>query len=150
MSAYRERSHLEVHSSGQTNRLDASALGLCGTGYPVPRDARHYDLSLGPGSNCRSQLRPIALAQEWDLRSEDREVASRAELARQLGVSRAHVTQILSLLSLAPKIQDIILALGDPIYYGQGWGIRTLRSLGRLPTELQSLRLEECLLGRLE
>ena len=60
------------------------------------------------------------------------------------------MTQILSLLSLAPKVQDMILALGDPIYYGQGWGIRTLRSLGRLPAELQSLQLEECLLGRFE
>ena len=37
MSACRERRQLGVHSSGQTSRLDASALGLCGTGYPVPR-----------------------------------------------------------------------------------------------------------------
>ncbi len=37
---------------------------------------------------------PMALAQEWQQLLESRAAASRAELARQLGVSRAHVTQV--------------------------------------------------------
>ncbi len=41
--------------------------------------------------------------------------ASRADLARQLGVSRARVTQVLRLLDLTPEVLDTIVALGDPL-----------------------------------
>ncbi len=95
-----------------------------------------------------SRRNPIALAKEWKQRLEDHQIACRAELARQLGVSRAHVTQVLSLLSLAPEVQCTILALGDPIER-QGLGIRALRALGRLPTNLHRVRLETCLLERI-
>ncbi len=43
------------------------------------------------------------------------QVASRAELARKLGLSRARVTQMLQLLSLDPSIIDAIVQLGDPM-----------------------------------
>ena len=41
--------------------------------------------------------------------------ASRADLARKLGVSRARVTQVLGLLDLTPEVLDTIVALGDPL-----------------------------------
>ena len=53
----------------------------------------------------------------------------------------AHVTQVLSLLHLAPEVQEIILALGDPIK-GRRLGIHTLRSLACLPAEEQLNRVE--------
>lgn len=40
------------------------------------------------------------------------ECASRADLARKLGVSRARVTQVLGLLELKPEVVE---ALGDPL-----------------------------------
>jgi hypothetical protein len=46
---------------------------------------------------------------------DEEEVASRADLARMLGVSRARVTQMLQLLTLSPTIIDAIVQLGDPL-----------------------------------
>jgi hypothetical protein len=43
----------------------------------------------------------------------DPTINSRADLARELGVSRARVTQVLSLLDLAPEIREALLALDD-------------------------------------
>lgn len=53
-----------------------------------------------------------------------------------MGVTRAHVTQVLSLLQLAPEAKKMILSLGDPITKRK-LGIRTLRSLSSLPKEEQ-------------
>jgi hypothetical protein len=46
---------------------------------------------------------------------DDGQVASRAALARHLGVSRARVTQVLRSLSLAPAVLTAIVQLGDPM-----------------------------------
>jgi len=43
------------------------------------------------------------------------EVASRADLARRLGISRARVTQVLGLLRLSPEVVRRLRALGDPL-----------------------------------
>ena len=40
-------------------------------------------------------------------------IASRADLARHLGISRAKITQILNLLKLAPEIQNSIAGLEE-------------------------------------
>ena len=84
----------------------------------------------------------MALALDWQKRLDSSEFASRAELARQLGVTRAHVTQVLSLLHLAPEAKSLILSLGDPIK-GRSVGIHTLRSLLDLPVEKQINRIKE-------
>ena len=46
---------------------------------------------------------------------DDGQVASRKELARTLGVSRARVSQMLGLLKLDPSVIDAIVHLGDPL-----------------------------------
>ena len=53
----------------------------------------------------------MALAIRFDQLIRDGEVADQAEIARLGRVSRARVTQILNLLSLAPNIQEAILFL---------------------------------------
>jgi len=58
---------------------------------------------------------PIALAQEWQRVLDNGECATRADLARMLGVSRPRVTQVLDLLELAPEVISAIAALGDPM-----------------------------------
>ncbi|MBI2872180.1 MAG: hypothetical protein HYY00_03200 [Chloroflexi bacterium] len=68
---------------------------------------------------------PVALAREWQAILESGEVPSRAALARQLGVSRAHVTQVLRILLLPPDKLQAIRFLGDPIQ-GKRAGIHTL------------------------
>ena len=79
---------------------------------------------------------PMALAQEWQQLLESGTAASRADLARQLGVSRAHVTQILRLVDLAPQVKGRVLSLGDPTE-GHILGAHTLSSLTKLPVEEQ-------------
>ena len=97
-----------------------------------------------PESNTQRRRHPIALARCWQRRLDTGEVASRAELARQLGVTRAHVTQVLGLLRLAPEAQDIALAFGDRPN-GKRLGIQALRSLANLPLEQQETKIRRIL-----
>ena len=83
---------------------------------------------------------PLALAAEWESLINPGQIASRAPLARQLGVSRAHVSQAVRLLRLAPGVREAILALSDPIE-GRAVGGHTLRSLTRLSAEEQECRV---------
>ena len=76
----------------------------------------------------------VAVARDWQRLLDNDDVPSRAALSRELGVSRAHVTQVLGLLSLSLEEQEAILALGDPLT-GKGTGIRTLRNLASLKTQ---------------
>ena len=59
-------------------------------------------------------------------------IASQADLARQLGVSRAKVTQIMNLLKLAPEIRDFIANLEDTDERLQLLTERRLRPLVRI------------------
>ena len=83
---------------------------------------------------------PMALAQAWNDQIQSGKAKSRADLARQLGVSRAHVTQVLRILKVAPNVKDLVLALGDPVE-GRIVGVHGLRSMARLPTEEQEGRI---------
>lgn len=69
----------------------------------------------------------VALALEWRQILEYGEAASRAELARRIGVTRAHVTQVLSLNYLVLEAKKTVLSLGHPIE-GKMFGIHTFRS----------------------
>ena len=96
-----------------------------------------------PESRRPKRRNPVALALDWQQRLDTGEFRSRAELARQLGVTRAHVTHVLGLLHLAPDARSLILTLGDPIK-GKGFGIHTLRCLLHLPAAQQITCIEEC------
>jgi hypothetical protein len=72
---------------------------------------------------------PVALAREWQSLLDSGQVPSRAALARELGISRAHVTQVLDVLRLSHEQQQEVLALGDPIQ-GKTAGIHSVRKLG--------------------
>ena len=82
----------------------------------------------------------MALARAWQRELDAGAAKSKADLSRQLGVSRAHVTQILRLLDLAPGARDAVMALGDPME-GRIVGGHTLRSLATLPAEEQKRRV---------
>jgi hypothetical protein len=87
---------------------------------------------------------PIGLARGWQQLLDTGEALSRADLARQLGVSAAHVTQTLRLLIIDPEVQQTILDLGDPIQTGS-LGMHTLRSLCSLSAEEQKRELRRLL-----
>ena len=54
---------------------------------------------------------PVALAYEFQELLEAGEVNNRAELARRCGLSRAPVTQVMSLLQLPDEIQEYVITL---------------------------------------
>ncbi len=75
---------------------------------------------------------------------DDGQVASRAELATRLGVSRARVTQVLQLLTLASPAIDAIVQLGDPLSE-QIVSERSLRQLVRMDHRQQGQWLNRVL-----
>jgi len=52
---------------------------------------------------------------EWQGLLESGEVANHAAIARQEGITRARVTQVMGLLRLAPEIQEHVLSLPDMV-----------------------------------
>ena len=58
---------------------------------------------------------PIYLAKEYKQMIDNGQVKNQSGLARNLGISRARVTQILSLLKLDPLIVQELEKFGDPL-----------------------------------
>ena len=66
-----------------------------------------------PGTGPVSRAaRMLALAHNVERLVDEGTVSSYADAARQLGVSRARMTQLTNLLNLSPQVQDALL-LGD-------------------------------------
>jgi ParB-like chromosome segregation protein Spo0J len=84
----------------------------------------------------RAYRNPIILAREWQQALASGNHGSRADLARQQGISRARVTQVLQLLNLVPDVLNAIAALGDPLC-ARSITERTLRCLVHHPAEEQ-------------
>jgi hypothetical protein len=55
----------------------------------------------------------LRTAQEWRRQIDAGDVTNQAEIARREGITRARVTQVMSLLRLAPEIQEHILSLPE-------------------------------------
>jgi hypothetical protein len=81
------------------------------------------------------------VAQEWQRTLSAGECATRADLARKLGLTRARVTQVLGLLELTPEVVEALAALGDPLPKPVVTE-RSLRSLLVLPAEEQKQVLQ--------
>ena len=52
---------------------------------------------------------------EWQARIESGKASSQTAIARQEGITRARVTQVLGMLRLAPQIQERVLSLPDVV-----------------------------------
>ena len=79
---------------------------------------------------------PVRVAREWKRAMEERG-ESRADLARRLGVSRARVTPVLSILDLAPDVLELLERQSGPGMVSE----RALRGLQKLPAERHRERL---------
>jgi hypothetical protein len=93
-------------------------------------------------------VRLLEQAKDWFSRLASGEARSRAELARQEGVSAMRVTQVLALLDLHPQILDAIRVLppGTPErYVTERW----LRPLTWLPEHEQIREIERLVPGLL-
>ncbi len=89
----------------------------------------------------RTYRNPIFLAREWKKALETRKYPSQAALARELGVSRVRVIQVLRLLRLAPEILEKVADLGDPLT-SPIVTERKLRPIVNLSEQAQKLRLK--------
>ena len=77
---------------------------------PVPRPPRRRQRSaLRRDSTAFSLVRVLVLAHQIEDTIQQGSAADYADVAQQLGFSRARVSQIVSLTSLAPSIQEFIL-----------------------------------------
>ena len=86
-------------------------------------------------SACR-RPNPVRLAREWQASMEERG-ESRADLARRLGVSRARVTQVLSVLDLDAAALELLERQSGPAMVSE----RALRGLKGLALARQRERL---------
>ena len=78
-------------------------------------------------------------AHEWRRQLDTGEVRTRAEIARREGITRARVTQIMSLLRLAPETQDHILSLPESTQR-PALTERSIRKIVRIPDEGQQMK----------
>ena len=75
-------------------------------------------------------------------------MVTQADIARQEGITRARVTQILGLLRLAPEIREKILTLPGTLHRPP-LTERMLRPIGSIPDQCDQLReLHRLLLNR--
>ncbi|KAA0234348.1 MAG: hypothetical protein EDM74_12665 [Armatimonadetes bacterium] len=75
----------------------------------LPRKAPKPAEESPPGPACPPTLRLLALAHRIDARIKAGEFKGYEDAAKWLGVSRARVSQIMTLLLLSPAIQEAIL-----------------------------------------
>ena len=61
---------------------------------------------------------PLEARRYVHILANDASLTNRADLAREMGVSRARVTQIMNLLRLNPEVQKRLLGLQDQREYG--------------------------------
>jgi hypothetical protein len=79
----------------------------------VVSSARGILRPTGPKTSRVTELLRTAI--EWRRQIDAGEVQNKAEIARREGITRARVTQVMSLLRLAPEFQKQILTMSDTI-----------------------------------
>jgi hypothetical protein len=125
-----------------------------------PRGGRVVEVDLGSGSVAvptrakverpspprRANQPPPIVAQllraiEWRRQLDAGEAPSQAAIARREGITRARVTQIMSLLRLAPTVLDQILEPTRLCRQSPQLTVRTLREIAGLSNTDEQLRL---------
>lgn len=96
----------------------------------------------------RQYRNPVFLAREWQALLDSGSCLSKAELAKELGVSRPRVCQVLGILKLHSDVLEMIGSLGDPMPK-RIITERRLRALIHLPPREQKKCLGEHLKIRL-
>jgi len=109
--AYREQEVEVVFGSIDigilTRRIEADQ------GVRVVPSARAILKPTGPKTPRVTEL--LRKAIEWQRKLDAGEVQNKTEIARQEGITRARVTQVMSLLRLAPEFRKQILTMSDII-----------------------------------
>jgi len=86
-------------------------------------------------------------AMEWQSLMESGQIASQADIARQEGITRARVTQVMGMLRLVPEIQQTILAIPATVRR-QNITERALRPIMQIEDQGQQAAMFDALMGR--
>lgn len=84
---------------------------------------------------------------EWQALLDAGKIASQADIARQEGITRARVTQVMGMLRLVPEIQQTILAIPANVRR-QKITERALRHITQIEDRGQQAELFDALMGR--
>ena len=107
--------------------------------FSLFRKGRHHnELGSSPCPKAPPGPHVLEVAQSLQEMLDAGVVNSRADLARRLGVSRARVTQLLSLLKLPAPIVQFLTRCRDPIVLCH-FSERRLRPLAKLPSDAEGL-----------
>lgn len=93
----------------------------------------------------RRYRNPLFVAKEWMILLQSGKVATRTDLTKHLELSRARITQVLSVLTLAPEVLGLIEGLGDPLIAPLVTE-RFLRSISELDNQEQMSRVKDRIL----
>lgn len=75
---------------------------------------RIFRIGTPPEKPTRIYVSPLIEAMRYQrLLDRDPYMKTQADIARELGITRARVSQVMKLLSLAPKIQNVLLNMDD-------------------------------------
>jgi hypothetical protein len=88
-------------------------------------------------------------ALEWQALLQSGQVHNQAEIARREGITRARVTQVMSLLRLPPEIQQHILTMPDAVHR-PAITERALRPIAQLEDHCQQQRLFQTFMARFD
>jgi hypothetical protein len=118
VAAYREQM-VEI-ALGPKGAFDNGNIGALTRRLAADRVIRAAPLHWGNPKPSKVAKAPrvvelLRKAIQWKALLESRKVASQAEIARQEGITRARVTQVMGMLKLPPEIQERILSLPDTL-----------------------------------
>ncbi len=85
-----------------------------GCGCPIELISEEEKSLYCSGSTKKQYRNPVSVAEEWLKRMEKKNL-TQVDLARELGVSRARVTQVMNILKLPENVLNEYKALGDPM-----------------------------------
>ena len=112
---------IHVAARGSSGTIRQTVELIRGSGSPISTFARRVPTNSNVVAQIRASPRPgvprppnvVALLQQataWRESLDSGQIPNQAAIARQEGISRARVTQILNLLTLPPEIQGSILS----------------------------------------
>ena len=118
MAAYREQT-VEI-ALGPKGAFENGNIGALIRRGPADQVVRAAPLSRGNPKPPREPKTPRVIellrkAIEWQTLLESGKAVNQADIARQEGITRGRVTQVMGMLRLAPEIQERILSMPDGV-----------------------------------
>lgn len=152
VAAYREQT-VEI-ALGPKGAFENGNIGILTRRVPAERVVCAVPRRRGNPKSPREARTPrvvelLRKAIEWRALLESGAVANQATIARQEGITRARVTQVMGMLRLAPEIQQHILSMPN-VVRRPAITERVLRPIAQLEDYCQQQRLFQTFMARFD